>query len=155
MTSEEACAHLEISQALYRYAQAIDGKDFSLLETVFTPDAVIHYDLPGGTRLPFPEMVAWLAQVLQIFSKTQHCVSNVLVEVSGDEANSTCYLSAAHEQIAADGGRSTFVDHGTYHDRWVRTAKGWRIRERVLRRTLLRGDIQPPRDRGGLGRAKS
>ncbi len=52
----------EITQLLYLYARAIDGKDFDLLAKVFTEDAVIRYEVAGGTTQPFPEMVEWTTE---------------------------------------------------------------------------------------------
>ena len=114
----------EIAQALYLYARAIDAKEFGLLDSVFTPDAVIHYAVPGGTQLPLREMVAWLREALSMFRITQHVISNPIIALEGDRADSTAYLTATHEQVGLDGKRTVFVDHGVYKDGWVRTAAG-------------------------------
>jgi len=134
----------EIVQTLYLYARAIDAKAFDLLDSVFASDAVIHYAVPGGTQLPLREMVEWLRDALAMFRMTQHAISNPIVELRGDHADSTSYLTATHEQVGLDGKRTVFADHGIYKDRWVRTPQGWRIRARRLERFLMHGDFQMP-----------
>ena len=53
---------IEITQLLYRYARAIDGKDWKALERIFTPDARIHYAVERGAELRFPELGPWPAR---------------------------------------------------------------------------------------------
>jgi hypothetical protein len=144
MTSAQSADRDDITQVLYLYARAIDAKEFGLLDSVFAPDAEIDYAVPGGTRLPFPDMVAWLREALSMFRITQHVISNPIVDVAGDHADSTAYLTATHEQVGLDGKRTVFVDHGIYKDCWVRTPSGWRIRSRRLERFLMHGDFQMP-----------
>lgn len=134
----------EIAQALYLYARAIDAKALHLLDSVFVQDAVIDYAVAGGVRLPLKEMVGWLRDALSIFRMTQHVISNPIIELNGDRAESTAYLTATHEQVGMDGKRTVFVDHGIYKDSWVRTPDGWRIRARRLERFLMHGDFQMP-----------
>ena len=134
----------EIVETLYLYARAIDAKEFALLDRVFTPDAVIHYDVPGGTRLPYGEMVGWLKNALAMFRMTQHVVSNPIVETHAGRTRSAAYLTATHEQVGLDGRKTLFVDHGIYKDDWVKGADGWRIRSRRLHRFFMHGDFQMP-----------
>jgi len=135
---------MEISRLLYRYARAIDSRELDGLRSIFTEDAVIHYDLEGGTKLPVGEMIDWLRTNLRIFRATQHAISAPLVEIDGDRARSTCYLTAVHQQVAVDGCRTVFYDHGIYSDELVRSADGWRIRTRRLNRILMHGDFTMP-----------
>lgn len=144
MSERFAADHVEISTVLFRYARAIDSKDFAALAAVFAPDAVIDYAVPGGTKLPFAEMVPWLRQSLALFRRTQHTVTNPIIEIDGDGARSTAYLTATHEQVGKTGRRTTFVDHGIYSDEWVRSCEGWRIRVRRLERIFLHGEFQSP-----------
>jgi ketosteroid isomerase-like protein len=144
MSTTFANDQIEIAAVLYRYAQAIDSKDMASLREVFTPDAVIDYAVPGGTKRPYAEIGAWLAGALSMFRRTHHVVSNPMVEVEGDVARSTAYLTATHEQVGKNGRRTTFIDHGVYVDRWTRTPTGWRISERRLERRFLQGEVQPP-----------
>lgn len=144
MTNSRLIDQFEICDLLYLYARAIDSRDFEALDDIFTADAMIDYDLPGGVRLPLQQMKAWLHEALQIFRGTQHVITNPLIEIDGDRACSTCYLSASHEQVGLEGRVTVFVDKGVYSDRLVRTSMGWRIATRKLSRLFLHGDFQMP-----------
>ena len=123
---------IAIEEQLARYCRAIDTGEWDLLDTVFTPDAILDYTSPGGIRGAFPEVKAWLAQVLPLFPIRQHYVTNVEVEMTGgDTAISRAYLYNPMGRRADDGQVSLFVTGGIYRDRWRRTPDGWRIVERV------------------------
>jgi len=65
-----------IDDLLTRYATAIDGLDWVMLDTVFTSDAHLDYRSAGGLVGTYPEVRQWLADVLPIFEVTQHLVVN-------------------------------------------------------------------------------
>jgi 3-phenylpropionate/cinnamic acid dioxygenase small subunit len=134
----------EIRDLLYRYARAIDFRDFELLRRVFTPDAEIHYNFERGARLTFRDALEWLPKALEIFAATQHVISNPLIEVDGDAARSTCYLTSTHVQIRLDGSSAQIVEGGVYSDTHVRTPEGWRIRTRRLDRIYVSGEYLWP-----------
>lgn len=123
---------LEIDDLLTRYATAIDTHEWDLLDTVFTPDAHIDYTSSGGTSGTFPDVKAWLAQILPAFVGHQHFVTNVTVTF--DETRSTATSRAYfYNPMGVRQGESTpmFYVGGYYRDRLVRTPEGWRISERV------------------------
>lgn len=126
---------LAIQRLLADYAAAIDGRDFDALGDVFLPDATLDYTSSGGPRDGFPAVRDWLAEALSAVDFTQHLVTNIRVDVDGDEATSSAYFF--HPMRAGD---ATFLVSGTYEDRLARTADGWRIAERV--QTMLWSD--PP-----------
>jgi hypothetical protein len=120
----------EIDDLLTRYATAIDGRDWDLLDTVFTPDAHLDYRGAGGIHGPYPEVRAWLAEVLPMFDVTQHLVLNRVVVVEGDTARARSAFSNPN-RITVDGAARLFTVGGYYHDELVRTPDGWRIRRRM------------------------
>jgi hypothetical protein len=81
MTPVELSDHLEITRLLYLYARAIDRKSYEALRDVFTPDAVIHYNVERGTKLEFRELEGWLERALETFPVTLHVMSNPLIEL--------------------------------------------------------------------------
>jgi hypothetical protein len=132
---------LAIHDVLSRYSTAIDTKNFELLDDVFTPDGVADYTASGGIRGTLPEIKTWLAAALGVFSVVQHLVTNVRVEIAGDEATTECYLFNPLG-YATDGGKTEMLYcGGSYRDRFVRTPKGWRIRERVIQTLYLDGKL--------------
>ncbi len=138
---------VEITQLLYRYARAIDSKDWKSLERVFTPDARIHYAVERGAELRFPELGPWLAQAMTIFKATQHVITNPLVELAGDSARCSSYLTATHLQVRRDSGVEVLTTEGSmYSDELVRTGVGWRIRARRLDRIWVDGRYLGPEE---------
>jgi 3-phenylpropionate/cinnamic acid dioxygenase small subunit len=136
---------IEIEQLLYRYALAIDAKDWKALETVFTPDARIHYAVERGAELTAGELGSWLARAMRIFKVTQHVVSNPLVELKGDDtARCTSYLTATHLQVRLDGTPARTTEGSRYLDTLVRASDGWRIASRKLERVWVDGEYLGP-----------
>lgn len=132
---------LAIQDVLHRYSEAIDTKNFALLGEVFTPDGIGDYTASGGIRGTLPEIQKWLAQALSIFSVVQHLVTNVRVEVHHNDATAHCYLFNPLGWNA-EGGKVEMLYCGAfYHDRLLRTPKGWRIRERVIQPLYLDGKL--------------
>ena len=136
---------VEIQQLLYRYACAIDAKDWKALETVFTPDARVHYAVERGAELSAGELGAWLARAMRIFKVTQHVVTNPLIELAaGDTARCTSYLTATHLQVRLDGKTVRTTEGSRYSDTLVRLPDGWRIASRKLERIWVDGEYLGP-----------
>ena len=140
--AETVADRLEIADLCARYARAIDTQDWDGLDTVFTPDAEIDYTSSGGTSGRYPEVKAWLAQVLPMFSMTQHYVTNTTVEFGPDGASATARSDLYNPMSlkGEDGSVRTFEVGGLYLDELVRTPDGWRIAKRVEVQLWLGGD---------------
>ena len=135
---------VEIQQLLYRYARAIDAKDWKALGDVFTPDARIDYAVERGAELSFQELGPWLARAMAIFKVTQHVVTNPLVELEPDTARCTSYLTGTHLQVRRDGVETRTTEGSVYRDELVRTRAGWRIQARRLERVWIDGSYLGP-----------
>jgi ketosteroid isomerase-like protein len=131
--------HLEIQTVLNLYASAIDKRNWSQLEQVFTPDAVANF-IGIGQFEGRQAITDLISSVLMQCSVTQHLLGNINIEVSGDTASATCYLSALHVGIG-DYAAETLTVWGEYSDELVRTADGWRIANRTLTSQYASGDI--------------
>lgn len=129
LSLDEISDRLEIQQLLIDYSTAIDGKRFDDLDAVFTPDAYIDYRVTGGVDGQFPEVKAWLKDVLPNFPAYYHMLGNVDVRVSGDSATSRaiCFNPMV---MGGEAGQIYFVGIW-YVDEFVRTADGWRMSRRV------------------------
>ncbi|MCZ0726643.1 nuclear transport factor 2 family protein [Mycolicibacterium iranicum] len=133
LSIEEISDRLEIQQLLIDYSTAIDQRRFDDLDAVFTPDAYIDYRVAGGIDGSFPEVKAWLKEVLPNFPAYYHLVGNADVRISygpeGDTATSRaiCFNPMA---MGGDGGQIYFVGIW-YVDEFVRTDQGWRMSKRV------------------------
>ena len=128
----------DIAAVCIRYATAIDDRDWARLRSCFVPDAlgVYHADRPLHGRPAIEEAIRTAVAPL---TRTQHLVTGVEVDLAGDEATSRCSLHAQHVRTGVEGGEQ-FVIAGRYTDRFVRTAEGWRIRERRLDRWWTAGN---------------
>lgn len=142
--AERTADVVQIEQLLYRYARAIDAKDWKALGDVFTADARIHYAVERGAELGARELQAWLGQAMRIFKVTQHVVTNPLVELHGDTARCTSYLTATHLQVRHDGALVRTTEGSRYSDALVRGPDGWRISARKLERTWVDGTYLGP-----------
>lgn len=122
---------IAIQDVLARYTVAIDTHAWDDLDVVFTPDATIDYTSSGGIEGRYPEVKAWLAEVLPGFAMTQHLVGLPVITLDGDAAMSRTEFYNPMGQRQPDGSLSLFFVGGSYQDRLVRMPAGWRIAERT------------------------
>ena len=122
---------VEIDDLLTTYTMAIDGADWDALDRVFTPDAHIDYTASGGTAGPFPEVKAWLAEMLPMFTGMQHLLGQKRVDIDGDEAAVRAYFYNPMAMAREDGTTWHLDIAGVYVHSLVRTPEGWRSRRLV------------------------
>ncbi len=146
MTPADAADIAEITQSIHRYAWAIDQREFALLDSIFVPDATLHYNFFGLSPRSFADTKPWLEASLRIHRVTQHNMSAPRVELAGDAANSTTYGTLVHAQEKLDGTMSVVTQHGIYVDAWTRGAAGWRIRSRRLDNLFIVGRFLGPNE---------
>jgi 3-hydroxyacyl-CoA dehydrogenase/ketosteroid isomerase-like protein len=120
-------ARLAIVRLLHRYCAMLDAMELELVHELFTDDCLVVY---GDDERMQSRGAANLAQSLRRlgrFARTSHHLSNVEIDFDGpDTARGRSYVLAWHQR--PDGGSQTL--YAQYHDRFVRTAGGWRIAER-------------------------
>ncbi len=138
-TSQHFSDHLEIQQVLQLYASALDKKQWVALDNVFTEDAVADF-IGLGSFAGRQNIADFVKAVLVQCSVTQHLLGNINIVVNGDEAHTTCYLSALHVGLG-DYATQTLTVWGEYSDKLVRTANGWRIDHRTLTTMHASGDV--------------
>lgn len=129
LSLEEISDRLEIQQLLVAYSTAIDTRRFDDLDAVFTPDAYIDYRALGGIDGRFPEVKAWLAEVLPNFPAYSHLLGNFDVRVDGDAASSR---TLCFNPMVLGGEKQQVMFCGLWYlDEFVRTPDGWRMTRRV------------------------
>lgn len=138
MDLPELSDRAEIADAIIRYTHAVDQRDWDALDSVFTPDAAIDYTESGGIAAAYPEVKAWLAANLPLFSQrylhTLGQISYAFAE-GRDAAEVAAYFH--NPMVIADGARRADGPVGTkvvevggiYHHSFVRTDAGWRSRQ--------------------------
>jgi hypothetical protein len=114
----------EIRHAHYRYAHAHDERDWEQLRTVFTPDVVATYGTDIHLNGP-DAMIRNTAAHLGGCGPSQHMMSNFVIRIADDTAESSCYIRAFH---AGKGEKAhiTFSSYAKYSSSWRRTSQGWR-----------------------------
>lgn len=124
----EISDRMEIQQLLVDYSTAIDQRRFDDLDRVFTPDAYIDYRAMGGIDGLYPDVKAWLSEVLPNFPAYSHLLGNFAVRIDGDTASSRtiCF----NPMVLGDNGQVLFCGLW-YDDEFVRTSEGWRMTRRV------------------------
>jgi hypothetical protein len=146
MTLQQISDRIEIQDVLVRYSHCIDTRDWDGLDDVFTPDAFIDYSALGGSKGTLKETKEFLARAMVMFKSFQHMISNLVVEIDGDQATAR---SICHNPMVMDreGKEHVFICGLWYVDKLVRTDAGWRIAERVEERCYVENqpeDLRPP-----------
>jgi 3-phenylpropionate/cinnamic acid dioxygenase small subunit len=135
--ADELADRQEIADLCVRYARALDRHDWEALAACFVADAVYLY--PGGRTDGVEAVVERCRAALTPLDASQHLIGSILTAVDGDEGRASSYFHAQHVRAGTEGG-DTFVIAGSYDDRVVRTAEGWRIAQRDQTYTWTAGN---------------
>lgn len=122
MDARTLADRIEINDLLTRYATAVDDRDWTLYRSVFTADAQIDYTGAGGPSGDLETVVATLTEQLALFTRTQHFISNIAVDLAGDTAKVRAMF---FNPMVVSPGRQ-FTCGGWYNHDLVRTPDGWR-----------------------------
>ena len=129
MNLERLLLERELHHVLIAYARLCDGRDWTLMEQVFSADASASY---GGRALPDrAAILTMLRDNLGGCGPTQHLLGNLQVEVTGDAVTSRIEVRASHRG-ASEKKDQTYDCMGHYQDCWTRTPDGWRIAHRAM-----------------------
>lgn len=127
MTEQEERDERAIIRALNRYGLAMDTQSWALFDAIFTPDVLVEY--PTTTWTDLATFTKDFAASHAKYDATQHVLMNHVVEIEGDSASSFCWTSARLIKWGTPGG--DFHECLAWNDdSWVRTPKGWLIKER-------------------------
>ncbi|MEX3652922.1 MULTISPECIES: nuclear transport factor 2 family protein [Mycolicibacterium] len=118
--------HSEISALLYRYARAVDSKDWELYRSVFTEDAVIDYSSAGAVVGARDDVVEWFAANFGVIRWTMHYITNIEILESG--AGTATVRAMFYNPMQLPGMTEMSACGGYYHHQLVRTPDGWRSR---------------------------
>jgi hypothetical protein len=114
-----------ITALLYRYARAVDTKDWELYRSVFTDDAYIDYSSAGAAAGSRDEVADWLSQGFGVIPWTMHYIANIESEITGDTATVRAMF---YNPMQLPGLSEMSSCGGYYHHELVRTPDGWRSR---------------------------
>jgi hypothetical protein len=138
----EISDRLEIQQLLVDYSTAIDQRLFDDLDNVFIADAYIDYRAMGGVDGKYPEVKAWLAEVLPAFANYAHMLGLPSIQLAGDSATARtfCFNPMVFGGAGSDARPATMLLGLWYDDEFIRTPDGWRMSRRAETRCF---DRQP------------
>lgn len=143
MDLQEIADRIEIHELLARYGHTLDERDWDGFRALFTRDARLDFTAFGGPAGDVETMIAFLQPVLAAAAATHHMATNIAVDLTGDRADvrSTALVPMAFGQ--PDGG--TFINFSGlwYRDHLVRTPEGWRIHQRVQKKSWTFGGTAP------------
>ncbi|GAB2632763.1 nuclear transport factor 2 family protein [Prescottella soli] len=121
----------EITEVLYRYARAVDRKDFDRVADCYFPDAI---DNHGGYIGTVDGLIEDMKSRHATIDSSLHYITNVLIELDGDTANvesyCLCYLRQAPARPGEAQSRATIKCR--YVDRFERRDGQWRIADRIV-----------------------
>ena len=122
-------AKQDIREQIYRYCRAMDRLDNDLGYSVWHDDATAIYEASPyvGTGRGF---IAWVIPKHLTFVNHSHQVTNILIAVDGEEADSESCFIVAPRTKAEDGGETDHIILGRYLDRWRRVDGRWAISRR-------------------------
>ena len=118
-----------INELLIRYTRACDRVDEASLRSVFFPDATVQYSgFKGAVSGGFFD---WLLGLIKSMHMTMHMITNVLIEIDGDQAHGETYL-LSFKQMTRDGKAYDRMLGGRYVDRFERRNGVWKIANRQI-----------------------
>jgi 3-phenylpropionate/cinnamic acid dioxygenase small subunit len=125
----------DIADVLLRYATGIDRRDWPLFRTVFTDDCELDYG-EIGSFTGVDAIAEFMQQAHAMASHTMHRLTNQVITVDGDKAESRTYVDAL---IMLGDNNSGVNAVGFYDDDLVRGDAGWQ----VARRRFIQVRIAP------------
>jgi hypothetical protein len=135
-----------IRQLKYRYLRGVDLKDWDLLASTFTPDAVAAYDGGQQSHDGRDAIVGWLRSALDNTIVTLHQVHNPEIALTGPSAaTGTWYLEDRVINRGPDRpdmpGCSILTGAAFYSDEYRKVDGVWKISHTGYERTYF--DIRP------------
>ncbi|GAA2797501.1 nuclear transport factor 2 family protein [Saccharopolyspora taberi] len=126
---------LRINDLLLRFAHALDTKDFDGYADCYTRDGILQHT--WGRHTGRDGLADAVRKNLSAFHRTQHFVTNHLIDVEGDVATSRANLYAVH--LRTEDDPAPWEVGGTYRCRAHRTADGWKFAEVTIDAVWQRG----------------
>jgi ketosteroid isomerase-like protein len=118
---------VEIEALRGEFTDAVMMRDYDRVASLFTPDGVLRMPDVPAELAGREEIGAWgerVPAVVEFLVQTTHPGA---IRLDGDAASGRAYMQ---ELIRLRDGSSQ-LNYAIYHDRYLRTAGGWKFTERV------------------------
>jgi ketosteroid isomerase-like protein len=125
---------LDVSDAITRYAFALDHRDWAAFDSIYDDEVVVempHIESASPT-MTRAELVRLIQDTVNGFEATHHMIPNHLVTVDGDTAECQAYANAWHTVPTERGVADYCLVRGYYVWGLRRTPSGWRINRMVV-----------------------
>ncbi len=136
--------HIQISDVLQRYGQAIDTRNFDLLRTCYVDEIEVDHSPTIGMGRMRIKADRWCELARKFHNQLdgdQHMLTPQSMVIRGDEAVCHVLMHARHFYRAANGSPFELMI-GTYDLAFKRTEDGWKICESVQKLTWTEGNWQ-------------
>jgi hypothetical protein len=129
----------EITHLKARYCRCVDTKDWTGYANCLTDDSRLAGD--GGTvQNGRDEVVAFVSSALE-HATTVHHVHNPEITLTGPDSATAIWAMNDYVEIPLSEDQSFVLrGYGHYHEEYVRTSDGWRVKSSALQR--LRVDTE-------------
>lgn len=138
----DASDEWEVVDTLYRFAQGIDFRDWSLLRGALCDEILVDYTSYRGGEPLLMGADDWVAKARRRFETmtvTQHSMTNARVEARAEGATCAMYVEA-HHVAEVDGTAQHCRLGGRYRDEMRRVRGEWRISVLRLEVRWIQGD---------------
>lgn len=127
----EVADRLAIQDVLAQHSRGVDRADGELLKTAYWPDAEVAYGGFNGNAHAFCER---LPGAIRAYARTQHSISNIAIDIRGDDARVETYVTAYHYAANDRGPDQEMTYLGRYLDRMEKRDGVWKI---IHRRVVM------------------
>jgi uncharacterized protein (TIGR02246 family) len=126
-----------INDLFVRYTTALDAGDVETIVGCFTEDGALESPAVGvyAGRQGIREFAERFARFRERGSQLRHFISNLAVQVNGDEARATCYLL----NVITRDGRTELMAPGRYDCRLQKIGGQWLFKHRLV---VLDGEVK-------------
>jgi SnoaL-like protein len=125
MIDDDTRDRAEIYDLFNRYVDAVAGRQWELLDEVFTEDVTGAW-LGSPEIAGRPALVSRIRDVIEPTAKT-HLLGNYTATIDGDVAEASVWIRV-YRVVIAGPGRQYQKIFGSFRARLIRTRGGWRFR---------------------------
>ena len=127
MDIKEISDRLELEKLVTDYATAVDTRNFTEFNNLFTADAIIDYTAVGGISGNLKEIIVYLETALDFFPNYQHFISNISLTITGNNATGKvmCFNPMQTKE------NLVFFLGIWYHDTYINIDDRWFISSRI------------------------
>ena len=127
LSLEQISDQVEIENILTRYCFAVDDREWDAYRSLFTHDADIDDRVTGGIQSGVEEHIQYLKKALSKVVLSQHAISTIRIDVTGDSAFVRAHCSCPMVVDLGESKTCIFFQGLWYRNTLVRTHDGWKI----------------------------